>query len=192
MTKIEPVSKAAADYFMNQAIHGEGNFYSFLYAHGLDGYKDKAQVSPQFAAFCRQVADQIDPAAAHECPGPLQYDCVRRVYRAAYKLGHNTRSKMAYDDDSISDQAIDLHLQKQGLLGYNENDQLAEKDESGWWEAQYFNEGCQDWQTFNGNMNYPHFSTFPTEAEVVAYIKEIKNMPEFAGHSFKAKKRKAK
>ncbi len=60
-TKIEPVSKAAAYYFMNEVVHGEGNLYAFLSCHGFEGHADRKEDSPKFAEFLRAVADQLDP-----------------------------------------------------------------------------------------------------------------------------------
>ena len=70
--------------------------------------------------------------------------------------------------------------------------EVAEKDKAGWWEIHYFTNNSGTWERFHQDINSPYFATFSTEAEAVAYKKNLKNAPEFSGHYFKVVKRHAK
>jgi len=60
MTKIEPVSKAAAKFFMREVLQGDSNLHKLVGAHRPGEKNCLHDDWIEFAAFCRAVADQHD------------------------------------------------------------------------------------------------------------------------------------
>jgi len=140
--KIEPVSKAAAAYVMYKITHIESNLYHFLIAHGLDFCCSMENEKASFAAFCRAVADQLDP------PPPITYMIksfkqgettwvsgveIHLLMRKCFRAGMHNQER--YDNNRtvattqhLSEEAINLELKKQGLLKVIENGSIKNDD----------------------------------------------------------------
>lgn len=130
--KIEPVSKAAAKYFATQCIGMDNKdnvinlpLFSLFYVHGVNAVQEIDYI--QFGQFCRAVADQLDPVEVVE-PGLLedyhQRNLTKNVFRAGYhrslddlRAGRISFAEIADHDCDIRDKEIEEQLEKQGLLG---------------------------------------------------------------------------
>ena len=127
MTKIEPVSKAAAVTFMQMCVGlTDPSIYTFCCAH-------KALEAVSFSAFCRAVADQLDPPAPclEELPlTPYGHDQYTKLFRQCFRAGADKiqqRWMLSHTPEnrpcgSFCNDEIDTALKKQGLLGDKEND----------------------------------------------------------------------
>jgi hypothetical protein len=121
--KIEPVSKAAAKFFMSEVAFDTDNeqssLYPFLLAHNVQlgevGVDDAS-----FAAFCRAVADQLAPDPY--VFGPLLERALRRkCFKTGYSASINKIHNVPWCN--LTDEEIDIALKKQDLLGDQEKEE---------------------------------------------------------------------
>ena len=87
--KIKPVSDETAQFFMNEVVYCRelGYIYRLLGVHGCKLNNSLEEDAPAFAAFCRAVADKLDPPAYNPVARIFEREFAKKCFHEGYHYG---------------------------------------------------------------------------------------------------------